>query len=167
MSSTSSSNPQWINEVFINFREEDIRQSFISHLYAALKNAGINTYYDRQLPKGTELGPELSRAIEGSHISIVVFSKRYTESSWCLNELKQVMECHRTHGQVVVPVFYDVDASVVRQQKGDFGKVLRATVKKNTLTQETKGWNMCWPSGGVHSPKLLICLVGMSTIAGK
>jgi hypothetical protein len=40
------------------------------------------------------------------------------------------MECHRTHGQVVVPVFYDVDASVVRQQKGDFGKVLRATVKK-------------------------------------
>jgi hypothetical protein len=130
MSSTSSSNPQWINEVFINFRGEDTRQSFISHLYAALKNAGINTYIDRQLPKGTELGPELSRAIEGSHISIVVFSKRYTESSWCLNELKQVMECHRTHGQVVVPVFYDVDPSVVRQQKGDFGKVLRATVKK-------------------------------------
>ncbi|CAJ2634999.1 unnamed protein product [Trifolium pratense] len=130
MSSTSSSNPQWINDVFINFRVEDTRQRFISHLYAALKNAGVNTYIDRQLPKGTELGPELSRAIEGSHISIVVFSKRYTESSWCLNELKQVMECHRTHGQLVVPVFYDIDPSAVRHQNGDFGKVLRATVKK-------------------------------------
>jgi len=40
------------------------------------------------------------------------------------------MECHRTHGQVVVPIFYDVDPSVVHQQKGTFGEVLKATAKK-------------------------------------
>jgi hypothetical protein len=68
-------------------------------------------------------------AIEKSHISILVFSKNYTQSSWCLNELQKVMECHRTHGQVVVPVFYDVDPSVVRHQKGDFGQVLIDTAK--------------------------------------
>ncbi|GAU37318.1 hypothetical protein TSUD_354750 [Trifolium subterraneum] len=128
--SSSSNPPQWIHDVFLNFRGEDTRTNFVSHLDAALTNAGINTYIDQQLHKGTELEPELSQAIEGSHISIVVLSKRYTESSWCLNELKKIMECHKTHGQVVVPIFYDVDPSVVRQQKGAFGQVLRAVAKK-------------------------------------
>jgi hypothetical protein len=130
MSSSSTSNPQWIYDVFINFRGTDTRQSFVSHLDAALTNAGINTFIDRQLHKGTELTPELLGAIEKSHISILVFSKNYTQSSWCLNELQKVMECHRTHGQVVVPVFYDVDPSVVRHQKGDFGQVLIDTAKR-------------------------------------
>ncbi|CAK8560083.1 unnamed protein product [Lathyrus sativus] len=132
-SSSSSSNPKWIHDVFINFRGEDTRPGFISHLYAALKNSGVNAYIDRHLPKGTELGRELSRAIEGSHISIAVFSKRYAESSWCLNELKKIIECHRSHGQVVVPVFYDVDPSEVRHQNGDFGNYLRDTAKEKYI----------------------------------
>ncbi|KAI5423017.1 hypothetical protein KIW84_046142 [Lathyrus oleraceus] len=132
-SSSSSSNPKWIHDVFINFRGEDIRLGFISHLYTALKNAGVNVYIDRHLPKGTELARELSQAIEGSHISIAVFSKRYAESSWCLNELKKIIECHRNHGQVVVPVFYDVDPSEVRHQNGDFGIYLRDTVKEKYI----------------------------------
>jgi len=77
-SSSSSSNPQWIHDVFLSFRGEDTRTSLVSHMDAALTNAGINTYIDQQLHKGTELGPELLQAIEGSHISILVFSKRYT-----------------------------------------------------------------------------------------
>lgn len=130
MSYSSSSNPGWIHDVFINFRGKDTRKTFVSHLYAALTNAGINTYIDRMLHKGTKLGPELLGAIERSHISILVFSKRYTESSWCLQELDKVMECHRTHGQVVVPIFYNVDPSVLRHQKGAFGKALQSTARK-------------------------------------
>ncbi|MCH93596.1 TMV resistance protein N [Trifolium medium] len=129
-SSSSSSNPRWIHDVFINFRGKDTRRNIVSHLVAALTNAGINTYIDGMLHTGSELSPQLSKAIENSHISILVFSKNYTESSWCLNELQKVMECHKTHGQVVVPVFYDVDPSVVRHQKGDFGHFLRDTAKR-------------------------------------
>ncbi|XP_058746889.1 disease resistance protein RUN1-like [Vicia villosa] len=70
----------YIHDVFINFRGKDTRQSFVSHLNAGLTNAGIKTYIDNQLHKGTELGPELSRAIKSSRISILVFSKNYTES---------------------------------------------------------------------------------------
>ncbi|CAL5195435.1 unnamed protein product [Lathyrus oleraceus] len=128
---------EYIHDVFINFRGKDTRHSFVSHLNAGLTNAGIKTYIDNQLHKGTELGPELSRAIECSRISILVFSKNYAESCWCLNELQKVIECHLTRNQLVVPVFYDVEPSVVRHQKGAFGQVLRATAK-------------------LHSPKLLI-----------
>lgn len=143
-SSSSSSSPwynhrRWKHDVFINFRGEDTRKTFISHLYAALTNAGINTYIDGQLHKGTELGPQLVQAIQSCRIAILVFSKNYTQSSWCLNELLRVMECHRTHAQVVVPVFYDVDPSVVRHQKGYFGDILRATAERVYLERQDDG----------------------------
>jgi len=128
MGSSSSSKPQRIYDVFINFRGKDTREGFVSHLHAALTNAGINTFLDKEkLTIGEELEPELKRAIEGSHIYIVVFSENYAESSWCLNELLHIMGCCKTYGQVVIPVFYFVDPSDVRHQKGDFGNALKNT----------------------------------------
>ncbi|CAJ1949645.1 unnamed protein product [Sphenostylis stenocarpa] len=125
-SSSSKSKTQWIYDVFLNFRGGDTRSTFVSHLHSALSNAGIHTFIDEGLQKGQNLGPELLRAIEGSQIAIVVFSKNYAESGWCLDELAKIAECHRSHGQVVVPIFYDVDPSVVRRQTGDFGKAMEA-----------------------------------------
>ena len=82
--------------------------------------------------KGMNLD-ELMTAIEGSQIAIVVFSKSYTESTWCLRELEKVIECNETYGQSVLPVFYNIDPSVVRHrdEKHDFGKVLKSTAEKN------------------------------------
>ncbi|CAJ2635041.1 unnamed protein product [Trifolium pratense] len=136
-SSSSSTNPQYLHDVFINFRGEDTRRTFVSHLYAVLSNSGINTFLDNEkLEKGEEIGHELLQAITVSHISIIVFSKSYAESSWCLNELDKIMECRRTQGQVVLPVFYDVDPSVVRHQKGEFGKALEVSAKSRYIIEE-------------------------------
>lgn len=130
-SSSSSSDHQWIYDVFINFRGEDTRNNFVSHLYVALSNAGINTFLDNQnLNKGYELGPELLRAIEGSQIALVVFSQNYTESGWCLVELTKIMGCRESNGQVVIPIFYHIDPSIVRRQEGSFGKALEANTRK-------------------------------------
>ncbi|MCI46140.1 TMV resistance protein N-like, partial [Trifolium medium] len=97
----------------INFSPEDTSKTFVYNLDVALAKAGIETYIDHHLHKGTtELGPELLEAIEEAHISIIVFSKNYTESSWCLNELQKIMECRTNHGQLAVPVFYDVDVRI-------------------------------------------------------
>ena len=102
-------------EVFLSFRGEDTRASFTSHLYTALQNAGIVVFKDDEsLPRGKQISPSLRLAIEESRISVVVFSKNYAESWWCLKELEKIMECHRIIGQVVIPVFYDVDPSKVR-----------------------------------------------------
>jgi len=124
-------NQLWIYDVFINFIGDDTRKNFVSHLYAALSNLGINTFLDDEnLLRDTELREKLLEAIEGSHISIVVFSKNYTESSWCLSELEKIMESRRTYGHVVFPVFYDVDPSVVRHQTGAFGNALELRARK-------------------------------------
>jgi hypothetical protein len=122
--------------VFLSFRGEDTRLNFVAHLHKALKTAGIKTFIDNQLQKGTELGPELLRAIEGSRFSIVVFSKTYTESSWCLKELEHIMKCCRYYGQVVVPIFYHVDPSDVRNEMGAYRKALQETAKRKSSGEE-------------------------------
>lgn len=130
MSSSSSSQPQWIYDVFINFRGGDTRRDFVSHLYCALSNAGVNTFFDDEnLLKGTPL-EELTRAIEASQIAIVVFSETYTESTWCLTELQKIIDCNESYGQIVVPIFHGVEPSILRNPKGRFREALEAAAKK-------------------------------------
>ncbi|XP_061988211.1 disease resistance protein RUN1-like [Rosa rugosa] len=117
----SSSSNHWIYEVFLSFRGEDTRNNFTGHLYLALKEAGINAFIDdNQLRRGENITDELVRAIQGSKISVIVFSRKYANSTWCLEELVKIMECRRTLGQLVFRVFYDVDPSDVRKQSGSF-----------------------------------------------
>ncbi|XP_057973796.1 disease resistance-like protein DSC1 [Malania oleifera] len=123
--SSSSSNLRRIYDVFLSFRGEDTRNSFVSHLYAALHRKGIHTYRDDvKLKKGREISPELVNAIEGSRFSIIVFSENYASSTWCLDELAKIMECKNLREQTVVPIFYNVTPSEVRKQTGKFAEAL-------------------------------------------
>ncbi|KAG2667502.1 hypothetical protein I3760_15G118300 [Carya illinoinensis] len=123
LSFSSCSIPRWTHDVCLSFRGEDVRQNFISHLYHALHQREINTYIDNNLKRGEEISPELFKAIEGSMISIVVLSKNYSDSRWCLDELLKILECKATVKQIhVLPLFYDVPPSDVRHQKGNFGE---------------------------------------------
>ncbi|RVW60159.1 Disease resistance protein RPS6 [Vitis vinifera] len=85
-------------------------------------NLGIITFRDDKLKRGEKIAPELLNAIEKSRSSIVVFSKTYADSRWCLDELAKIMECSRKYGQIVLPIFYHVDPSDVRKQTGRFGE---------------------------------------------
>ncbi|KAI9119841.1 hypothetical protein K1719_009230 [Acacia pycnantha] len=105
-------------DVFISFRGEDTRSNFTSHVYDALCRKHIRTYIDYQLPKGDDISPSLLQAIEDSYISVVVFSENYASSRWCLDELIHILHCKRIQGQIVVPVFYKVEPSHVRNQTG-------------------------------------------------
>nr|XP_023893354.1 TMV resistance protein N-like [Quercus suber] len=121
--SSSSSTHQWDYDVFLSFQGEDTRNNFTSHLYKALYDKGINTFMDDSLHKGEEISRELVKAIESSMISIVIFSKNFASSTWCLNELVKIFEC-RSNGQLVYPIFYKVSPSEIRKQDGEFGIAL-------------------------------------------
>ncbi|KDO40705.1 hypothetical protein CISIN_1g0060181mg, partial [Citrus sinensis] len=112
-SSSSSINmiPHPKHDVFLSFRGKDVRHNFVSHLNAALCREKIETFIDDKLNRGNEISPSLSSAIEGSKISIVIFSEGYASSRWCLNELVKILESKNKYGQIVVPVFYLVDPS--------------------------------------------------------
>ncbi|KAJ0086154.1 hypothetical protein Patl1_07094 [Pistacia atlantica] len=114
----------WKHEVFLSFRGEDTRKGFTGHLYRALTRKGVDVFWDEKLEKGEPISSELLDAIEKSRISVVVFSKNYASSSWCLDELVKIVECKRTLGQMVIPIFYDLDPSVEREQRGNFEEAL-------------------------------------------
>ncbi|RDX98793.1 TMV resistance protein N, partial [Mucuna pruriens] len=123
--SSSAFSRGWTYDVFLSFRGEDTRRSFTGSLYHGLHQRGINVFIDdEKLRRGEELSPALLGAIEESRIAIIVFSHNYASSTWCLDELAKILECYKTRGQLVWPVFFHVDPSVVRHQRGSFGTAM-------------------------------------------
>ncbi|KAJ4976826.1 hypothetical protein NE237_001932 [Protea cynaroides] len=110
-----------IYEVFLNFRGDDTRNNFTGFLNLVLQDRGIDVFIDsKKLWIGEAIGPTLHKAIEGSKISIPIFSEGYAHSKWCLLELVQIVQCHRSKGQMILPIFFHVDPSHVRNQTGSF-----------------------------------------------
>ncbi|XP_068340750.1 disease resistance protein RPV1-like [Pyrus communis] len=114
-------NEGWIYDVFVNFRGEDTGRNFTDHLCAALDQKGIIAFrYDQALERGKPVSSEVFKSIGESRFSIVVFSKNYAASARCLDELVEILRCMKSTGQIVFPVFYDVDPSDVRKQRGEY-----------------------------------------------
>uniref|UniRef100_A0A7N2LM62 TIR domain-containing protein n=1 Tax=Quercus lobata TaxID=97700 RepID=A0A7N2LM62_QUELO len=130
----SSSTVQWKYDVFINFRGEDTRNNFMDHLYNALRVKGINSFRDdEKLERGKPISLELLKAIEESRFSVVILSKDYASSPWCLDELAKIIACKEDMGMIVLPVFHYVEPSDVRKQMGTFAL-------ESQDIQEIVGW---------------------------
>ncbi|XP_049379081.1 TMV resistance protein N-like [Solanum stenotomum] len=149
-SSSFASNSQycarWKYDVFLSFRGSDTRRTFTGHLYEGLKNRGIFTFQDdKRLEHGDSISEELVKAIEESQVAVIVFSKNYATSSWCLNELVKIMECkEKENGHMtVIPIFYYVDPSDVRYQRESFAEAFtkhKLRYKDDEGMQKVKRW---------------------------
>ncbi|KAM7470244.1 hypothetical protein LguiA_008427 [Lonicera macranthoides] len=138
-------------DVFLSFRGKDTRKTFTDHLYTALVQQGFRTFRDDdEFERGENLKSELEKAISQSKISIIVISKDYASSTWCLDELVMILEERRNYGHVVLPVFYDVDPSQVRKQTGRTAKAFARyeeqfetkmdSEEKTKLMEKIKRW---------------------------
>lgn len=116
-----------------------MRKNFLSHFIKDLDKKLISVFKDNEIERSQSLEPELKQAIRGSRIAVVIFSKEYASSSWCLNELLEIVKCSEELGQQIIPIFYDLDPSHVRYQWGDFGEAFQKTC--NDKTEEvTNQW---------------------------
>nr|XP_023879095.1 TMV resistance protein N-like [Quercus suber] len=119
MATQTASSSTWKYDVFLSFCGVDTRKNFTDHLYAALKQKGIVTFRDdEKLERGKYISTELLKAIKESKYAIIVLSRNYASSRWCLIELAKIVECMKDIGLIVLPVFYHVDPSHVRNQTG-------------------------------------------------
>ncbi|KAF3955567.1 hypothetical protein CMV_019221 [Castanea mollissima] len=121
-SSSSSSCPQWNYDVFLSFCGVDTRKNFTDHLYTALKQK------------------ELLKAIEESKYAIIVLSTNYAFSKWCLKELAKIVECKKKTGLTILPVFYHVDPSDVRNQRGIFAEAFAKHEEDKVNTRDVQAW---------------------------
>ncbi|KAH0739940.1 hypothetical protein KY290_038645 [Solanum tuberosum] len=169
---SSSSSSHLYYDIFLSFRGEDTRKNFTGHLYTQLCQVGIHTFIDdEELRKGDVISNKLEKAIEESRVAIVVFSKNYASSSWCLDELVKILDCRERLNQVVLPIFYYVDPSQVRKQTGSFGEALakhkerlfgaeRMEKWKAALTEAANlsGWDLQNMADG-HESKFIACII--------
>ncbi|XP_010496944.1 PREDICTED: disease resistance protein RPS4-like [Camelina sativa] len=123
MAASSSDLPPQ-HQVFINFRGEDLRLGFVSHLVEALENDNIKVFIDNYADKGEPLETLLTK-IQESRIALAIFSGKYTESTWCLRELAMIKDCVEKGKLVAIPVFYKLEPSTVRGVRGQFGDAFR------------------------------------------
>ncbi|KAL9674830.1 hypothetical protein QQ045_003029 [Rhodiola kirilowii] len=106
-------------QVFLSFRGPDTR-IFVGHLFNALKKTGFRVFLDNDgLEHGNDIQKKLYESINRSEVSVVILSRGYADSRWCLDELVKIMELEAlNNAHYVLPVFFDVEPTVVRNQTG-------------------------------------------------
>ena len=105
--------------MLLNFCGVDTYKNFIYHLYTTLEQKGIITFRDdEKLGRGKYISLELLKAVEESKYAIIVLSTNYASSRWCLIKLAKIVKCMKETGFTVLPIFYHVDPSDVRNQSG-------------------------------------------------
>ncbi|XP_022641631.1 disease resistance protein RLM3-like [Vigna radiata var. radiata] len=139
--SSSSKLPRYY-DVLINFNGEDIRRKFVSHLDSVLSSVGLTTFlYHQNAVESTHVQQSI---LDLCRVVIVVFTKTYSESAWCLHQLQQIIQWHQTYCRHVLPVYYEIQPSDVRLQKGDFGKALKATAHQTFSAQQLEHGMSRW-----------------------
>ncbi|KAF3457240.1 hypothetical protein FNV43_RR01897 [Rhamnella rubrinervis] len=146
-SSSSVSNPHDNYDVFLSFTHRDgTWKIFTSHLHKALKQKGIYTFLDAErLERDEDVSPELDNAIKGSRCAVVVLSKKYASSRWCMDELVQIIKCRKDSKikQIVLPIFYHVnrDEILEKEMKGPIWEGFQSLKEKFRDNKEkVKSW---------------------------
>eukprot|EP00253_Pinus_taeda_P026341 PITA_26341 len=128
-------------DVFINHRGE-VKKNFAGHLYRALLSGGFTPFLDQQdLEEGLPFPSQLEAVIRNASVYVAVFSPKYAESRWCLDELLLMQQS----GAPIIPVFYHINPADLRRtahyKTEGYGLSLDQLELKTTLdprTQEEK-----------------------------
>jgi hypothetical protein len=104
--------------VFLSFRGVGTHRSFADNLYAALRQKDISTVRD-----GEEFeGDNLLKTINESRFTIIILSRNYATSTWWLDKLGRIVTFIDNTRMTILPIFYDVDRSDVKEQTGSFAQ---------------------------------------------
>ncbi|KAL0807643.1 hypothetical protein Bca101_100135 [Brassica carinata] len=117
-SSSSSATPEF--DVYLSCAE-DTRKGLVSHLYRSLSQRGITTYTHAK-------------------VAVVVVSRSYLASAWCLNELQTILNFLDIGRLLVLPIFYGVDPSNVKNQTGAAEEPFRKLGEK--YPEKDHAWRM-------------------------
>ncbi|XP_054785424.1 disease resistance protein RPV1-like [Prosopis cineraria] len=122
---SSSISYKLVCHVFLSFHGKDTRLGFINNLYESQHQKGIHAFIDDEgIKTGEEISPALFKAIQESRIAIMVFSENYAKSTFCLEELVNILECFKEEGRLIYPIFYYVEPSELRHPRGSYKEAL-------------------------------------------
>lgn len=98
-------------DVFINHRGPDVKLTFAADLTDALCKAGFHPFLDaKSIGQGRHVFDSIAEALSGACVHVAIFSRRYAESKYCLEELTSMLQSNHT----ILPVFYNVKPEDLR-----------------------------------------------------
>ncbi|CAJ2633901.1 unnamed protein product [Trifolium pratense] len=137
-------------QIFISFRGGDTRHVFTNHLHYALCQKGFVTFKDDESLQGGVPIEKLLDDIEESRFAIVILSKNYADSEWCLKELVKILECKDKEGknQLVLPIFYEVPPTDVRHVRNSYADAMAKHEGKDSYKTWKKAlYDICTLTG--------------------
>lgn len=109
-----------------------MKKTFASHLYRRLLLHGFRVFLDiQEMEEGESLTCQIQGAIRSASVHVAIFSPRYAESKWCLDELIFMLESKAP----IIPVFYGVKPAELRwtgSRHGVYAESLYNLEKKKT-----------------------------------
>jgi hypothetical protein len=93
----------------------------------------LQPFLDREeLQAGDYLTPQIEGAIRSASVHVTIFSPRYAESKWCMDELVLILKS----GVTIIPVFYNVKPSELRWT-GRYAQALNNHEQKRRYDPQT------------------------------
>jgi hypothetical protein len=111
MVASSSTASHYSYDVFINHRGPDVKKTFTIHLYCGISKHGLRVFIDEaKMQPGDSLIPQIQGVVGTALVHVAVFSPRYAQSRWCLDEILMLKS-----GKTSIPVFYNVNPTELRR----------------------------------------------------
>ncbi|XP_057836186.1 disease resistance protein L6 isoform X2 [Cryptomeria japonica] len=126
--------PRKLYDAFINHRGPDVKETVAAALHKYLKEKDCLAFLDdREFELGDPLIPTIANAIYTSRVQIAIFSPRYAESSWCLDELLLMLKTEARF----IPVFCDVKPDDLRYlYKGIYAQAFQKHEENGRYSEE-------------------------------
>ncbi|GLJ33694.1 hypothetical protein SUGI_0677210 [Cryptomeria japonica] len=109
-------------DVCINHRGADVKDTLAIAIYNALGYMEYRVFLDtEEFQLGDFFPAAIQEALSSASVYIPIFSPRYAQSPWCLEELSFMVETEK----IIIPVFYHVqpaDLINIGQGKGMYAK---------------------------------------------
>ncbi|CAN1770969.1 Disease resistance-like protein DSC1 [Linum perenne] len=80
---------------------------------------------------------ELLQILERTAVSVVIFSGKFADSSWCLDEVYTIAQSVEKLGHRAIPVFYDVDSATVA---GDYHCYAKTIAGLDAIQEKKDEW---------------------------
>lgn len=124
MASSSSFHSKTSFKVFVCFREENVGDNFVSHIYLQSMLEYPASMFNEWGKMKENLMVTVPKMIEESNFAIIVFSEDNIYSELCLEEVAKIMECKKQSDLEFFPLFYKVKLDTVSGLKGNTELVL-------------------------------------------
>lgn len=86
---------------------------------------------------GDTISDAIHAAIQSASVHVTIFSERYAESRWCLEELHWILRSYHEQNRKVIPVFCDVEPADLRHiESGCYNNAFHKHQSKGRVSME-------------------------------